>query len=84
MKKKSNISKKIQSSEPWEKKYNIIDELKDTEEEWENSYDEKRKKKEKEALKKLLKNQNPFTIITNIFSKQMVCQQRRRNYFKPN
>ena len=45
MKKKSNISKKIQSSEPWEKKYNRIEELKDTEEEWENSYDEKRKKK---------------------------------------
>ena len=66
MKKKSKLSKKLLISESWEKNYKRIEELKEIEEELKNSYDEIRKKKEKKAIKTLLKTHNYFTVIKNI------------------
>ena len=60
MKKKNKLSKQLLSSKSWEKNDKRIEELKEVEEELKNSYDDNRKKTEKEAIKTLFKNPEFF------------------------
>ena len=69
MKRKKKVSGQVLSSKSWQKNYRKMEELKTIEEELDESYKANRKKKEKEAIKTLLKNPKFFYSYQRKFSK---------------
>ena len=69
MKRQKKLSGQIYSSKSWEKNYNKMQELKEVEEALEESYKQKRVKKEQEAVKNLMKNPRFFYSYSRHFTK---------------
>ena len=69
MKRKKKVSGQVLSSKSWQKNFEKMEELKAIEEELDKSYKANRKKKEKEAIKTLLKNPKFFYSYQRKFSK---------------
>ena len=69
MKRKKKVSGQVLSSKSWQKNFEKMEELKAIEEELDESYKANRKKKEKEAIKTLLKNPKFFYSYQRKFAK---------------
>jgi hypothetical protein len=69
MKRKKKLSGQVLSSKSWQKNFQKMEELRAIEEELDISYKANRKKKEKEAIKTLLKNPKFFYSYQRKFSK---------------
>ena len=69
MKRQSKLSKQVFSSTNWEKNYDKMEELREIEKELEESYKNRRIKKENEAIKSLMKNPKFFYSYQRHFSK---------------
>ena len=69
MKRKKKVSGQVLSSKSWQKNFKKMEELKAIEKELDESYKANRKKKEKEAIKTLLKNPRFFYSYQRTFSK---------------
>ena len=69
MKRKKKVSSQVLSSKSWQKNFKKMEELQEIEDELDKSYKANRQKKEKEAIKTLLKNPKYFYSYQRQFSK---------------
>ena len=69
MRRKKKVSAQVLSSKSWQKNFKKMEELKEIENELDKSYRENRQKKEKEAIKTLLRHPKYFYSYQRTFSK---------------